>query len=742
MGVKVRFDDLRPLECDGSTYDEHCKVVEAIEGQVVAIDASQWVFQAYQGARSRQAQDAVGFTEAIRLSAITLIFDRVSQILRYGGHPIVVLDGQPPRQKARAAQWTGRGPHAIHAMVDQLCDAMDVCHIRAPGEGEALCAALNDCGVADVCFSTDVIDIFFFGAKKVMRSSSKGDQTKAKFLTYHDPPNSSFALLTADMMASYIGPNVKREHIKDVALFFAALVGTDYNTQGLPAYGKDKAKAVTHWMYQQWLQTHASGGLESGFLSFSLHVVEGKIIRISTDPVICTFLRKAKEDSRPEVSFVHDLKLVIEVVHAQRAKAYDLAKDFHRDDVLWTGEMVDHRQLMTVLINANIEQEQENGVNGVLSRIMKIEAERMLRLGEASTCRPLLRIETIAKPKEVKKWQKGHAKLSQPRFYQYLLNLSIQRDCDIRDGDVKANLVQYADQGNTWVAGARVARESAIADKWPSVLRNYQHECAEKQRKASVSKSVNARGKAAAKQSVATAHPSITTVHSVRTAQGTRDIQSLLLGPKTAIRNQSTVPCITANQANTAHGGSQGVQAENDQHNVLPEKENALQGCGDKLAECSGVAFSTQVAAYQTTPSPSNANSPSGSPLWPISQQQGSQRSQRTNIFACMPDVIEKQPSVFFEARSGSTTPAQGPSRHASPPLSPGKRLRARICESVHVPSSNRAGCPAESAAIDLTLSTDDDEHSIEIQGMHRSKAHNMQHETPKKRRASDTSSS
>lgn len=41
MGVHVRFDDLSPHECDGSTYERHCEVVKAVEDQVVAIDASQ-----------------------------------------------------------------------------------------------------------------------------------------------------------------------------------------------------------------------------------------------------------------------------------------------------------------------------------------------------------------------------------------------------------------------------------------------------------------------------------------------------------------------------------------------------------------------------------------------------------------------------------------------------------------------------------------------------------------------------
>lgn len=41
MGVLVPFEDLRPIECVGSSYHGHCEVVTSIEDQVVAIDASQ-----------------------------------------------------------------------------------------------------------------------------------------------------------------------------------------------------------------------------------------------------------------------------------------------------------------------------------------------------------------------------------------------------------------------------------------------------------------------------------------------------------------------------------------------------------------------------------------------------------------------------------------------------------------------------------------------------------------------------
>lgn len=66
----------------------------------------------------------------------------------------------------------------------------------------------------------------------------------------------------------------------------------------------------------------------------------------------------------------------------------------------------------------------------------------------------------------------GHA--SSSHFYQYLLNVSVQTDCDIHDDQVKAKLVEYALKRTTWFAGARVARESAIATKWPDLLARYQ----------------------------------------------------------------------------------------------------------------------------------------------------------------------------------------------------------------------------------------------------------------------------
>jgi len=59
---------------------------------------------------------------------------------------------------ARAA---GRGSH-------NACVQGVPC-VQAPGEGEAMCAALNAAGRADAVASTDVCDCFIFGATTVLR---------------------------------------------------------------------------------------------------------------------------------------------------------------------------------------------------------------------------------------------------------------------------------------------------------------------------------------------------------------------------------------------------------------------------------------------------------------------------------------------------------------------------------------------------------------------------------------------
>lgn len=157
-------------------------------------------------------------------------------------------------------------------------------------------------------------------------------------------------------------------------------------------------------MYNHWRSLCDSGHEDRGFIEYSVRVVCGQVDVDSSDKLFKTFLKACAEETRPGCTFARDLRLVVHVVQDQRARACERAQGLQRAHVMWSGNQVDHQDLMSILKKAKVEEEQENGVNGVLSRIMKLEAERMLRFGECSVSKPLIRIESIAKPKEVKKW--------------------------------------------------------------------------------------------------------------------------------------------------------------------------------------------------------------------------------------------------------------------------------------------------------------------------------------------------
>lgn len=82
-----------------------------------------------------------------------------------------------------------------------------------------------------------------------------------------------------------------------------------------------------------------------------------------------------------------------------------------------------------------------------------------------------------------------------------------------------------------------------------------------------------------------------------------------------------------------------------------------------------------------------------------------SDRSQCTDIFSSMPDLIAKQPCVFL-AGTPDSSPAQG-RRQCLASRSPEKRDRS--CIPGVVKSASRDEDLPTAAAIDLTISSDDD---------------------------------
>lgn len=80
--------------------------------------------------------------------------------------------------------------------------------LRAPSEGEAYCAVLNKLDKVDVVWTTDVVDAFMFGAKKVLRGIQHGKSNQA-VLCYRSPATSAAAVLSRSDMAQGFGCSVR-----------------------------------------------------------------------------------------------------------------------------------------------------------------------------------------------------------------------------------------------------------------------------------------------------------------------------------------------------------------------------------------------------------------------------------------------------------------------------------------------------------------------------------------------------
>jgi 5'-3' exonuclease len=92
MGVKLNVDALDGVLYGGGTASAHALLAAQIDRKIVAIDASHWLYQSHNMARTQAylAKDRDDPGAALRKSAAVLFTDRCIQLLRYGAHPLVV----------------------------------------------------------------------------------------------------------------------------------------------------------------------------------------------------------------------------------------------------------------------------------------------------------------------------------------------------------------------------------------------------------------------------------------------------------------------------------------------------------------------------------------------------------------------------------------------------------------------------------------------------------------------------
>lgn len=106
-----------------------------------------------------------------------------------------------------------------------MLELMGMICVRSEGEGEAMCAKLNEDGVVDGCFTQDS-DAFLYGAQRIYRNFR---------ITNQGQHVSSFEVFNMDRIRSLLFLN--RESLVSLAL----LIGCDYDEKGVAQVGKQKA---------------------------------------------------------------------------------------------------------------------------------------------------------------------------------------------------------------------------------------------------------------------------------------------------------------------------------------------------------------------------------------------------------------------------------------------------------------------------------------------------------------------
>ncbi|XP_006661453.1 flap endonuclease GEN-like 1 [Oryza brachyantha] len=235
MGVGGSFWDLlKPYaRHEGAGY---------LRDRRVAVDLSFWVVSHSTAIRARSPHARVPHLR-------TLFFRTLSLFSKMGAYPVFVVDGEPSplKSQARAARFfRGSGMDLAtlpstegEANADspvqprnakftryvkecvELLEYLGMPVLRAKGEGEALCAQLNNEGHVDACITSDS-DAFLFGAKtviKVLRSNCK-----EPFECYN-------------MTDIESGLGLKRKQMVAMAL----LVGSDHDLHGVPGFGPETA---------------------------------------------------------------------------------------------------------------------------------------------------------------------------------------------------------------------------------------------------------------------------------------------------------------------------------------------------------------------------------------------------------------------------------------------------------------------------------------------------------------------
>ncbi|PSC67428.1 phosphatidate cytidylyltransferase [Micractinium conductrix] len=261
MGVKQLWPLLRAEGLvewyRGGLEGEYGTCLSEVDGTAVAVDLAAWLVQASGGQALPRADTQAAllphFSREERCMKIA--FERASalQWLRHGCLPVIVAEGRAPAEKAaaqrarfaarnggRAGGGTSQGAaqfQKLGATVGGLLETLGLPVFYAPGEAEAVCAALDRAGAVAGCASADG-DCLLYGTETVL---------SALKLSTTQPRECELKRVRMASIRRRLGLTAGGERALCV---LAALAGTDYSLDGAQGVGSVGGLAVARHLLQ------------------------------------------------------------------------------------------------------------------------------------------------------------------------------------------------------------------------------------------------------------------------------------------------------------------------------------------------------------------------------------------------------------------------------------------------------------------------------------------------------------
>ncbi len=236
--------------------------LEQLNGKLIALDAYNALYQFLASIRQPDGtplMDSRGFVT----SHLSGLLYRTINLLEAGVKPVYVFDGKPPelklleiekrrrvREKAvdewikaiesgrreEARKYAQRALFLTNEMVDEakrLLDAMGIPWVQAPSEGEAQAAYMASRGIAWAAGSQDY-DSLLFGSPRLVRNLTITGRRKL-------PGREEYVEVNPEVIE--LNDVLRALRLKDRAqlIDLAILLGTDYNPEGVPGIGPQRA---------------------------------------------------------------------------------------------------------------------------------------------------------------------------------------------------------------------------------------------------------------------------------------------------------------------------------------------------------------------------------------------------------------------------------------------------------------------------------------------------------------------